>query len=266
MREFDIDALLSSARSLIGNAGRTAQVLGSRDGPDDWILEETISDGVGDAFSQLSVAAEAMNLPHLLAEIKAARRRCRRKKNGYLYYQHDPDGGVHLYAGDRIRRFIKALEVGYGRQPSYRVVRDVEGILRNCIGPITDIKLFSEVPQKESDVHDRIEAILKCVFPDLIRKPAMSKPMKNFIPDTGLPQIRTLLEYKYTTTLEQEKTISDDVLADTAGYRSVDWDNIILVVYQTSRLHTEAQWNNHLAECTASARISAVVLPGVPVS
>ena len=92
-----------------------------------------------------------------------------------------------------------------------KVSRDLISIIQNSIYSITNPKYYNEVPQNEDDVHHRIEGILRCIFPDLKHKPSLTKPIKNFEPDTGIPSIHTLVEYKYISTETDAKRIVDEI-------------------------------------------------------
>ena len=100
--------------------------------------------------------------------------------------------------------------------------------------------MFPIAPQNEKDVHLRIEAILKCIFPDMKRKPSLSKQIKNFEPDTGIPSLETLIEYKFLSRKIDVGGIADQLLADTRGYISKDWKRFLYVIYETNRFRTES--------------------------
>ncbi len=104
--------------------------------------------------------------------------------------------------------------------------------------------------------------MLRCVFPDLLHKPPIAKQIKNFQPDTGLPSIHTLIEYKFMSDQGEEKRIADEVLADTRGYVSDDWTNFIYVVYETKRIKPESQWRQLLRQSGVGADTDIVVISG----
>jgi hypothetical protein len=119
-----------------------------------------------------------------------------------------------------------------------------------------------KLPEKEAHVHDRIEAILKCHFADLKRKPSLSKPIKNFEPDTGIPSSKTLIEYKFVSTKPEAKVVVDQILADTSGYRSPHWKNLLFVIYETHRVMPEEEWASLLKECELGSNYDIIVLSG----
>jgi hypothetical protein len=169
---------------------------------------------------------------------------------------------LYLVWPEKLRAFVRALNRTSGKLHSNTVTKDVNEILRSCEYIITDRKIFSQLPACELDVHTRIEGILRAVFPDLRTKPQIDKPIKNFQPDTGLPSIKTLIEYKYVETKADVKRVSDELLADTRGYVSREWNQIICVVYETGRIESERKWKLHLRECGLTESVDIIVIRG----
>ena len=164
-----------------------------------------------------------------------------------------------------IYSYLTAIGNSYNVNPfSTKIFSDVISILRATLYSITDKKIFNTSPSNEKEVHERIEAVLKCVFPDLKHMPTITKPIKNFIPDTGLPSVRTLIEYKFVESTEDAKIISDQVLTDTRGYFSRDWETFIYVIYETSRIKQELEWEYMLRECGVPENTKIIVLSGEP--
>lgn len=169
----------------------------------------------------------------------------------------------YLVWNDKIRMYLGAISTSYGLgDGTTSEVRDLKAILRRSVYAICDTTIFSCVPEKEAHVHDRIEAILKCHYADLKRKPALTKPVKNFEPDTGIPSIKTLIEYKFVTTKAEAKRVADEILADSSGYRSPPWKNLLFVIYETNRVMAEEDWTALLRECELSSAYDAIVLHG----
>jgi hypothetical protein len=164
----------------------------------------------------------------------------------------------------RIRQFLRAIEQFFPTKDSTTITKDVLQILRDIHYTITDKALFVKVPQNERDVHIRIEGILKCVFPDLKHKPTLTKPIKNFEPDTGIPSIETLIEYKFLSRPDDVKNVADEVLADTRGYVSKDWSHFIYVIYETNRFKPEKEWVQLLRHSGVPENTTVVVLSGEP--
>src|SRR5262249_51668965 len=101
-----------------------------------------------------------------------------------------------------------------------------------------------------------------CHFHDLKRKPALTKPIKNFEPDTGIPSTKTLIEYKFVTTKAEAKRVVDEILTDTSGYRSPQWRSLLFVIYETQRVLPEEEWLELLKECELEENHDVIVLSG----
>jgi len=128
---------------------------------------------------------------------------------------------------------------------------------------ITQTDIFKSAPRSENDVHIRIEGLLRCFYNDLQTKPRISKTIKSFEPDTEIPSLKVLIEYKYIANRAQGKIIIDQVLADMSGYQSPDRDNIIFVIYETRRVFPKADWDRMIESCKPQNRIECVVIKGV---
>jgi hypothetical protein len=214
-------------------------------------------------FLKLLVLAEHWALPGLRLQIAADMERARTGAGGFSFGEFR-EGDFYSQWLLRIRQYMRALETLAGPPASQLVNKPLEDILRSCVYPITDPTLFAAPPSREDDVHRRIEGILKCVFPDLQHKPALAKPIKNFIPDTGLPSTKTLIEYKFISSEAESKIVADQVLADTRGYHSPEYDNYVYVIYETIRVKRESEWRALLSSCGVPPNTSIIVLSGIP--
>lgn len=136
-------------------------------------------------------------------------------------------------------------------------------VLGNTEYYITSSNIFGKVPRSEADVHERIEGLLKCLYKDVLRKPRLSKPIKGFEPDTGIPSLKTLIDYKFVTSSEDGKRIIDEILADIGGYQSRDYDKFVFVIYETSRVIPVDEWIQAVEASKPRNPIKIVVLKGV---
>lgn len=183
---------------------------------------------------------------------------------------HDSKMGMeepYLVWGEFLRTYIDAIANTYGISFAGETVitENVESILRQSIYSITDSELFPAPPVDENEVHKRIEGVLKCIFPDLKHKPTLTKQIKNFEPDTGIPSIRTLIEYKFIAKRGDVKKIVDELLADTRGYHSKDWKYLYYVIYETRRFMSEKEWNQLFNQCGVGENTKVIVICGEPV-
>ena len=98
-----------------------------------------------------------------------------------------PWGDAYSYWAGCLRNYLRAVDTTFGSPSASTVTKDLLDILRESQYSFTDSKCFPALPANETDVHRRLEAVLRCVFQDLRHKPPIGKPIKNFEPDTGLP-------------------------------------------------------------------------------
>lgn len=215
------------------------------------------------AFLTLLLLSETMELEHFRDIILCEYEKARQQKNGIGAAEADSSGDLQLLADAQIRNLVEAFKGIYGLDEgrSARTVVDILDVLRNTEYSLVSPKAMTS-PANESELHERIEAILRCVYPDLKHKPTISKPIKNFEPDTGIPSIKTLIEYKYVADQMDVARVSDEILADTQGYRSRDWNRFIYLIYETSRLQSEKKWSMHLEECGRPRNTDVVVIRG----
>jgi DNA modification methylase len=147
------------------------------------------------AFIHTLVLLDKLNLSRTYEKVCDVFDKAREK--GFRTSQQGVDE-PYLQWSAEIYGFLQAIGNSYNIHPfSNLVSKDITSILRATLYSITDKNIFDKPPARESEVHSRIEAVLKCVFPDLKHKPSINKPIKNFQPDTGLPSVRTLIEYKF---------------------------------------------------------------------
>ncbi len=216
---------------------------------------------INGAFLGTLTLCERLGLPMALARVEALYTEAQGDK--MLKSEMGPEDRYLIYP-HKLYQELGALSAAWGLEDESVVSRDLIQILRGCAYSITDPQAFGALPSSEDDVHKRIEAVLRCVFPDLKRKPTLSKPLKNFEPDTGIPILRTLIEYKFIKDASAVAVVSDQILADTRGYTSADWDRFVYVVYETARFQPEEKWAAHLRQSGVGTASTVVVLSGTP--
>lgn len=259
-----LSSQLTELRAAIARADRGFDVYMEAPADDDaaaagaaWLIETV--------FLKLLVLAEHLSLPGLRSQILEDAAAARTEDHPFVRFRTH-DGEPYSVWIARARQLLGGLEVLAGPKDHEVVTMAVEDVLRACVYPITDPLLFGTTPSSEEQVHRRIEGILRCVFPDLRHKPSLAKPIKNFIPDTGLPSVRTLIEYKFVSSLAQVKLVADEILADSRGYHSAEYDRFVFVIYETTRLKPEAEWRALLTDCGIAHDASVIVLSGTPAS
>ena len=221
-----------------------------------WLIEA--------CFIQLLAGLEVLGMPELLSIVNAEYKFLKESSIGFGKKERDPDGDPYSPVLGKLRHYIMALEALLPRDEYTTVTKDLLDIIRNAQYVITSATIYQHVPQNENDVHLRIESILKCIFPDLKHKPSLSKQIKNFEPDTGIPSIETLVEYKFLSRKDDVGTIADQLLADTRGYTSKDWKRFLYVIYETNRFRSESDWNQLMRDSGVPTNTTVVVMSGEP--
>jgi hypothetical protein len=247
--------ILASIRESLSEADLAFQRYGDPEWPGqdpEWPIQT--------AFLKTRIFLEAAGLSEALKAIQEIEHQA---SANWLATVADPnDGEMYLSWGLKLRQFLRAIEPTLGRPEAGVVTKEVIQILRATQYSITDRDCFPDPPADENDVHVRIEAVLRCIFPDLLHKPPIQKQIKNFQPDTGLPSIYTLIEYKFIGDEKQAKQIADEILADTRGYVSTEWQQFIYVIYETKRIKSEKQWRQLLRESGVGLNTEVIVISG----
>lgn len=253
-----IRALAWKASSLV-NEDFEYQI--TRNESPDYPNTELVAENIETAFLQLLTLAESLKLRKLSKTILKTYRRA--KRAGLSKWGSFEDQSAWAYWSGPIQQFADSISAVFGQtEPNQGAVStDLLGLLQNTQVAITDKRCF-KAPANEAEVHDRIENILKCVYPDLIRKPPVAKAVVSFIPDSGIRSINTLIEYKFLSNESQIGPIANEILADTRGYAESGWANIVFVIYETRRFKTIHEWRQLLNECGLTENIGVVILCG----
>ena len=212
------------------------------------------------AFAAVLILLEHLNLTETYKNVSILFELA--KKNGFTESAMGFDE-PYIVSIEKLRIIVDGISSLYGLDDSVTSeMHDIKTIIKQALYVICDIALFKNQPKNEADVHDRIESILKCYFSDLKRKPSLTKPIKNFEPDSGIPSTQTLIEYKFVNSKKDAKLVVDQILADTNGYKSSKWKNLLFVIYETHRVLPEKDWKALLHECELRDNYDIVVLPG----
>jgi hypothetical protein len=254
-------AIASIERCLREASNSFAEDCYGRSGSDDDTFDESATEYyVERSFVELLILLESLQLTETWRQVAEMFELA--KKEGLGKSKMGPDE-PYLFWNDKIRMFADGVAGIHGLgDTAVSEIRDLKSVIRRSVYAICDTAIFSKPPAKEADVHDRVEAILKCHFADLKRKPALTKPIKNFEPDTGIPSIKTLIEFKFVTTKLEAKRVVDEILADTSGYRTPQWKNLLFVIYETRRVMPEEDWTALFRECELGSNYDAIVLSG----
>lgn len=172
-------------------------------------------------------------------------------------------GEPYLYWAGKLRSHLDVIKNLYSEEAKGEIPSTLNLIVQMIRQAEYAMEGLDKYPKDERELDQLIENMLKPVYPDLEPNPVLTKPIKNFEPDTGIPSLRLLIEYKYVTSKADVKRIADEILADTAGYRSKDWAYYFFVIYEQRRLKSELEWNELLRQCGTAENTWVFVIRGI---
>ena len=245
MNSSTVDRIHKKIHSLVTEADNYLDEQFSPQGPKD-DFRERAAWCIESAFIRLISLSESVGLPEQTEIIKETYRvakqtglgRCENWQAEMAWSAWNPP--IRLWAN--VTHELFGSTDGFENDTSrlLHLIKQTQNVInnKNCFAP----------PRNESEVHDRIEMVLKAVYPDTLRKPPISGTVKSFIPDSGIPSLQTLIEYKFLDNEKQAPIIADEILADVSGYRRENWRNVVFVIYETRRFKSESDWQEMLRE------------------
>ena len=120
-------------------------------------------------------------------------------------------------------------------------------------------------PVNEQDIQDIVWIMLRSHFDRLDRESTLPKfGVKAYVPDFGIPELRTLIEVKYISAATKPPSIQEEILADIPGYLSKqgNYDGIVVLVYDAAhKLRDPVHFIEDLR--SVDGIIDVIVVPGV---
>lgn len=93
--------------------------------------------------------------------------------------------------------------------------------------------------QNEMDIDRFAESLLLPLYPDLNSSPSLTLADSYRQPDSALPSIKTLVEYKLITTKEARSKVVDEMQADIRNYYQSPWEHLVFGVGQSEPFLTK---------------------------
>ena len=183
---------------------------------------EIIEAYIEHAFIELLVLLDSEGLERTYNDVKEIFNKAKTGRGGLSHSLMGEEDPYLVWPGIISNYLTAVANINNIRDDNNIIQQNLLDSIRHSIYSITDNNVFANPPQNEKEVHYRIESILKCYYPDLIHAPSLSKPIKNFIPDTGIPSLKVLIEYKYISNANEAKRIVDELLTDTQAYKSAE--------------------------------------------
>ena len=120
-------------------------------------------------------------------------------------------------------------------------------------------------PKSERDVQDLVWLILRSHFDRLDREDTLPKfGIKNYRPDFGVPELRTLIEIKYIGDKTSLPSIQEELLADLPGYLADQsrYDGVVYFIYDAA--HKLRDPRKFIDDVRTTAGVTdVIVIPGI---
>ncbi len=201
-----------------------------------------------------SLPTEARNIERLLSEADDLAQ----------VDEHDGTGLFYLRWGFRLQSELNIIKKLYIETTGAGIPSSLNLVVQITRQAEYTMEGLNKHPDSEKELDEFMENLFKPIYPDLLSTPTLPKPIKNFEPDTGIPSLRLLIEYKYVASKEHVKQVADEILADTAGYKSRDWAYFFFIIYEQRRFMPEEKWNDFLRQCGAAENTWVFVIHGIP--
>ncbi|MDO9288660.1 MAG: hypothetical protein Q7T83_07705, partial [Thermodesulfovibrionales bacterium] len=93
--------------------------------------------------------------------------------------------------------------------------------------------------KNEPDIDKFAESLLLPLYPDLNSTPSLTLADSYRQPDSAIPSINTLIEYKIITTKEARSKVIDEMQADIRNYYQLPWDHLVFGIGQSEPFITK---------------------------
>lgn len=178
-------------------------------------------------------------------------------------YHNDNGDFLESQALDISRCTLNTVESIYSdtRDKGELVQIDILENILECTPRIVNARGIA--PTKEQDIKERMHSHLENTFSGFVPNPKISKPIVGFIPDCGIGEIRTAIEFKFVCTMEEYSRAIHGLHEDVSGYwGSRDWTRIYTVIYQTQAFGTKRQVEKAVLQSPHSKRWKVMIVNG----
>ncbi len=124
---------------------------------------------------------------------------------------------------------------------------------------------FSYELSSEANLDIFAETILRGMYPELNSNPSIDLPNSYTLPDTGIPNIGLLIEYKYLyNESDFSKRVRNEMQADVRNWAGTEkWTGLIFCVYQQRSFFSEESIHKTLIkDSTIFKHLSVVLITG----
>lgn len=215
---------------------------------DEEMAKQIISDTIDDLRIMTQYYLEKTGLMLMLEQFNSEFKQIGKVKS---YLDYDPIFDYHNSPYlDLLSRYLSAItsDLVLENENEYETTSKrqlLEQILQGTGKLIYDKSI---IPSNEADVRREIYNLMIHVFPDTVREIPFSRPVKTFKADIGVRSLKTAIEYKFATNLEEVKTILGGIFEDMTAYDgSDDWKYFYAVFYMNDNYispgQLQAEWN-----------------------
>lgn len=170
-----------------------------------------VSATVEEAWKTIALALELSGAPELKKALDADLKEQTKQSLSY-----DDEGDPYSPALVSVRGWVMRLKAVYGIKSGRTAQREH---LRHLLRQTAEIvHLFGVEPEKEKHVSDPVYKIVRLSFPDAVSEPHLTRPLRNFKPEFGIPSLATVVEYKYTASEAETKKVLAGLYEDMKGY------------------------------------------------
>jgi hypothetical protein len=193
-----------------------------------------------EVYELLLVAIEAAGLPRTRSRlIKKWTTITRVQKSGSGTYDRQYDY-FDSPSFQFIEQTLEALRLLSGdpmdTREAYELTK-LESVLRKTA---TVLNRNHIVPTNEREVRDVMHNVLFACFTEYVSSVHVPGIIKNFIPDSGVRDLRAAIEFKFADSHSEVLKAVGGVFEDGAGYKgSRDWTRFYSVIYQTQSFESE---------------------------
>lgn len=125
--------------------------------------------------------------------------------------------------------------------------------------PHTATKLEYQVLE-ESSLDDLVEAFLTPIYPDLNSNPALTLPEGYRQPDSAIPSLDLLLEYKFLKNKGELRRMIDEIQADIRNYAQDNWKYFYIIIGMDKAYITKEKIERTLLKEPSSFKKIRVIL------
>ena len=140
---------------------------------------------------------------------------------------------------------VRSLTNLYGKEPDDVIIDNVKFKIPELIQllPNTATRLSLSITN-ENDLDKLIEAFLIPLYPNINSNPALILPEGYRQPDSSIPSLNLLIEYKFINKKTDLRNIIDEIQADIRNYAQEPWQYLYVVIGMNDNYTTEVKMKN----------------------